>query len=208
MAKRMILKEGDPALNRKSRPVTRFDARLKTLVEDMLETMYDGEGVGLAAPQVGVLRRLFVLDVGDENGAMVFINPDIKDVKGEQEGMEGCLSIPDLYGVVKRPMEVLVSAQDEEGKPFEINLTGLGARCVCHECDHLDGILFRRRSETPLITLDELKKLLDEEKNEVSPEDRVDAEDKERQENASESICEALTDDGAGTPDEEHAQEL
>ncbi len=201
MAKRMILKEGDPALNRKARPVTRFDARLKTLVDDMLETMYDGEGVGLAAPQVGVLRRLFVMDVDDDNGAMVFVNPDIKDVKGEQEGMEGCLSIPDLYGVVKRPMEVLVSAQDEDGKPFEVSLTGLGARCVCHECDHLDGILFRRRSETPLISLDELTKLLDEEKKEVTSEDLSDAKGKEPQKNAAELTGEAL-DDVAGTQDE------
>ncbi|NLZ99488.1 MAG: peptide deformylase [Clostridiaceae bacterium] len=207
MAKRMILKEGDPALNRKARPVTRFDARLKTLVDDMLETMYDGEGVGLAAPQVGVLRRLFVMDVDDDNGAMVFVNPDIKDVKGEQEGMEGCLSIPDLYGVVKRPMEVLVSAQDEDGKPFEVRLTGLGARCVCHECDHLDGILFRRRSETPLISLDELTKLLDEEKKEVTSEDLSDAKGKEPQKNAAELTGEAL-DDVAGTQDEGKKQSI
>lgn len=205
MAKRMILKEGDSALNRKSRPVTRFDARLKTLVDDMLETMYDGEGVGLAAPQVGVLRRLFVMDVDDDNGAMVFVNPDIKDVKGEQEGMEGCLSIPGLYGIVKRPMEILVSAQDEDGKPFEILLTGLGARCVCHECDHLDGILFRRRSETPLITLDELTKLLDEDKNEVSSEDRADVEDKDPQENTA-ILMDVASGDGAGTQDEGNKQ--
>ncbi|NLZ67253.1 MAG: peptide deformylase [Clostridiaceae bacterium] len=161
MAKRIILKEGDPTLNRKARPVNRFDERLKTLVEDMFETMYDDEGVGLAAPQVGVLRRLFVMDVGDENGALVFINPSILNREGEQEGTEGCLSIPGLYGIVKRPMDVLVSAQDENGIPFEIRLTGLGARCACHECDHLDGVLFRRRSETPLTTLEELSKYTD-----------------------------------------------
>lgn len=154
MALREILTEGDPVLNRRSRPVEKFDQRLHELVDDMVETMYEGDGVGLAAPQIGVLRRIFVMDVGE--GPMAFINPEIMEEDGEQEGPEGCLSLPGLFGIVSRPQKVRVRAQDREGVFFEITAEDLAARCVCHENDHLDGILFRRHSQVPLCSFDEL----------------------------------------------------
>lgn len=154
MALREILTEGDPVLNRRSRPVEKFDQRLHELVDDMVETMYEGDGVGLAAPQIGVLRRIFVMDVGE--GPVAFINPEIMEEDGEQEGPEGCLSLPGLFGIVSRPQKVRVRAQDREGVFFEITAEDLAARCVCHENDHLDGILFRRHSQVPLCSFDEL----------------------------------------------------
>ncbi|HPX93812.1 MAG TPA: peptide deformylase [Bacillota bacterium] len=156
MALRKILVEGDPALNKRARPVSRFNDKLRVLVDDMLETMYDGDGVGLAAPQVGVLRRIFVMDLDDGEGPRVFINPRILETDGDQEGPEGCLSLPGLFGIVKRPMTVRVQAFDTEGQSFELEAEGLAARCICHENDHLDGILFRRHSQIPLCALDEL----------------------------------------------------
>ncbi len=155
MAIRTILLEGDPTLLKKSRPVKRFDDRLATLAEDMIETMREYNGVGLAAPQVGVLRRLFVMDTGEDGDAVVFINPEILDEEGVQTGVEGCLSLPDLVGVVSRPLTVTVRAQDLTGEYFEKTYSELSARCVCHETDHLDGILYRRRSDTVLCTLEE-----------------------------------------------------
>lgn len=174
MALRDILTEGDPSLTKRSRPVKDFDDKLQALVDDMLETMYDSDGVGLAAPQVGVLRRLFVMDVDDGEGPQVFINPRILSREGDQEGPEGCLSLPGLFGLVKRPMEVTVSALDRDGQPFEKSFHGLAARCVCHENDHLDGILFRRHSLIPLCSYDELPGLDEgegdpEEEGEVEP---------------------------------------
>lgn len=155
MAIRTILLEGDPTLLKKSRPVKRFDDRLATLAGDMIETMREYNGVGLAAPQVGVLRRLFVMDTGEEGDAVVFVNPEILDEEGVQTGVEGCLSLPDLVGVVSRPLTVTVRAQDLMGEYFEKTYSELLARCVCHETDHLDGILYRRRSDTVLCTLEE-----------------------------------------------------
>ncbi len=166
MALRDILLEGDPTLNKKARPVSRFNDKLRVLVDDMLETMYDNDGVGLAAPQVGVLRRIFVMDVDEEEGPLVFINPEIFESDGDQEGPEGCLSLPGLFGIVKRPMKVKVRAFDPEGNPFEMELEGLAARCVCHETDHLDGLLFRRHSQIPLCALDELPGAEEEEEEE------------------------------------------
>lgn len=154
MALREILTEGDPVLNRRSRPVEKFDQRLHELVDDMVETMYEGDGVGLAAPQIGVLRRIFVMDVGE--GPVAFINPEIMEEDGEQEGPEGCLSLPGLFGIVSRPQKVRVRAQDRDGVFFEMTAEDLAARCVCHENDHLDGILFRRHSQVPLCSFDEL----------------------------------------------------
>ncbi|HHX20027.1 MAG TPA: peptide deformylase [Clostridiaceae bacterium] len=158
MAIRKILHEGDPTLLKKSRRVKRFDDRLATLADDMIETMYDSDGVGLAAPQVGVLRRLFVMDVMDSEGEeepVIFVNPEIIAEDGVQRGIEGCLSLPGLVGVVSRPLTVTIRAQDIDGEYFEETYTGLAARCVCHETDHLDGILYRRRSETVLCTREE-----------------------------------------------------
>ena len=156
MALREILTEGDPVLTRRSRPVARFDSHLHELVDDLIETMYDGDGVGLAAPQIGVLRRIFVMDIDNGEGPTAFINPEIIFEEGDQEGPEGCLSLPGLFGIVHRPRKLTVRAQDRDGQPFEKTVEGLAARCVCHEKDHLDGILFRRHSQIPLCAFEEL----------------------------------------------------
>jgi peptide deformylase len=143
MALRQIIKEGDETLRKKSREVTRFDDRLQMLIDDMFQTMYANNGVGLAAPQVGVLRRVFVMDVKDEAGPLVMINPRIVSTEGCQVNSEGCLSIPGKWGDVERPASLAVEALDREGRPFSHIAGGLAAICICHESDHLDGILFR-----------------------------------------------------------------
>lgn len=141
MAIRNIVKDGDPVLRKISRTVTVFDDRLATLLDDMAETMHAADGVGLAGPQVGVLKRLCVVDVGD--GVVELINPVIDLAEGSQTGAEGCLSCPGLYGVVERPMKVTVHAQDRHGKTFSVTGEELKARAFCHEIDHLNGILFK-----------------------------------------------------------------
>ena len=147
MALRNILKEGDERLRKKSRPVTDFTARLWTLLDDRYETMKDG-GVGIAAPQVGVLRRAVVIDVGE--GKHELVNPVIVEQSGDQCGGEGCLSIPGQYGLVHRPAQLRLKAQDRYGKPFELEAEGYFAVAVCHEVDHLDGILFIDKAERML----------------------------------------------------------
>ena len=141
MAIRNIVKEGDPILTKICRPVEKFDEKLAVLLDDMYETMQNGDGVGLAAPQVGILRRIFVIDIGD--GKTEFINPKIEKTKGVQEGVEGCLSCPGEYGVTRRPMYVTVTAQNRYGDQFTVNAEGLYAKAICHENDHLDGVLFK-----------------------------------------------------------------
>lgn len=145
MAIRNIVKLGDPVLRKTARSVLEFNSRIATLVEDMLETMYAAEGVGLAGPQVGVLKRVCVVDIGD--GPIELINPVILEKKGEQQESEGCLSLPGRYDVTSRPMWVKVRAQDRFGKIFTVTGEGLLARAFCHEIDHLDGILFIDRLE-------------------------------------------------------------
>ena len=140
MALRNVVKAGDPVLNKKSRVVEKFDDRLATLIDDMFETMYKAEGVGLAAVQVGMLKRVVVLDVGD--GPIELVNPEIVSAEGEQRESEGCLSVPGKYGVCIRPAKVKVKAQDRTGKWHVYTGEGLKARCFCHELDHLEGILF------------------------------------------------------------------
>lgn len=141
MAKRKIITDKDPTLRQISRPVERVTPRIKQLLDDMLETMRAADGVGLAAPQVGVLRRLVVVEV--EEGKPIFlINPEIVYEAGEQEGAEGCLSIPGRSGVVRRPMKVTVRALGYDGEKVEITGEGLLARAFCHEIDHLDGKLY------------------------------------------------------------------
>lgn len=140
-----ILKYGDPRLEQPSEPVTDFDGQLAKLVQDMFETMYAARGVGLAAPQVGVLKRLFVMDCSggtDPKEKYVFINPQIISTEGEQVGEEGCLSFPGIYLKVSRPRRVVATAYDLNGKPFTVDVMDLAARCVAHETDHLDGELF------------------------------------------------------------------
>ena len=141
MAIRNIREDGDPILRKKARPVTEFNERLFELLDDMAETMYEAPGVGLAGPQVGVLRRVVVMDVGD--GLLELVNPEIVKTEGEQTGEEGCLSLPGLCGLVKRPMTVQVKAQNREGKWCFYKGEELKARCFCHEIDHLDGILYK-----------------------------------------------------------------
>ena len=140
MALRKILTQEEAALHKVCREVTAFDSKLHELLEDMTETLYDANGVGLAAPQVGILRRVVVIDTGDE--VVELINPKILETSGEQDGMEGCLSVPGEYWLVKRPNVVRATAQDRNGDWFEIEAEGLIARCICHECDHLDGHLY------------------------------------------------------------------
>ena len=147
MALRNILKEGDERLRKKSRPVTDLNERVWTLLDDMYETMKDG-GVGIAAPQVGVLRRAVVIDVGE--GKHELVNPVIVEQSGDQCGGEGCLSIPGQYGLVHRPAQLRLKAQDRYGKPFELEAEGYFAVAVCHEVDHLDGILFIDKAERML----------------------------------------------------------
>lgn len=144
MAIRNIRVDDDPILRKQSRPVTEFNDRLFELLDDMKDTMYNSGGVGLAGPQVGVLRRVVVMDVSeDRNEYIELINPEITEVDGIQTGTEGCLSLPGLYGVVSRPNVVKVKAQNREGKWCLYKGEGLKARCFCHEIDHLDGILYK-----------------------------------------------------------------
>lgn len=140
MAIRNIIEYGDETLRKKSRPVTVFDKKLRTLLDDMAETLQKAEGAGLAAPQVGVLKRAVVVDAGE--GPVFLVNPEIIAKKGHQEKVEGCLSIPGKWAITRRPNFVTVRALDKNGKPFEISGEDLLARALCHEIDHLDGKLF------------------------------------------------------------------
>lgn len=140
MALRKILTEPNPTLHKVCRPVTDFNRRLHTLLDDMADTLVEANGVGLAAPQVGILRRVVVVDTGE--GILELVNPELIETSGEQEGAEGCLSVPGKYGLVKRPMVAKVRAQDRDGQWFEVEGEELIARCFCHELDHLDGHMY------------------------------------------------------------------
>ncbi|MBD7910397.1 MULTISPECIES: peptide deformylase [Clostridium] len=142
MAIRNIRINGDEILRKKSKKVDKIDKRLLELINDMIETMYKADGVGLAAPQVGILKRLFVIDVYDGEGPMVFINPEILETKGTQDGEEGCLSVPGVNENVVRPNYVKVKAINEKGEEFILEGEELLARAICHENEHLDGVLF------------------------------------------------------------------
>ena len=141
MAIRTIVKEGDEVLRKVCRPVEKFDQKLNDLIQDLADTMYQANGVGLAAPQVGILKRVAVVDVGD--GLFEFINPRIVESSGEQIGTEGCLSCPGVWGTVKRPNVVTVEAYDRNGERFLLTANELFERAICHELDHLDGKLFK-----------------------------------------------------------------
>ena len=149
MALRTIRTQGDAVLTKKSRPVEEMTPRLRELIVDMLDTLYEAMGVGLAAPQVGILRRIVVIDVGD--GPLVLINPEIIEQDGEQTGYEGCLSVPGKTGVVTRPNHVVVRALDENMDEIEVEGEGLLARAICHECAHLDGQLYTELVEGELM---------------------------------------------------------
>ena len=140
MALREIRTEGDPVLQKVCRPVKQMTPRLRVLIDDMLDTMYEAEGVGLAAPQVGVLRRIVVIDVGE--GPIILVNPEMVEKDGEQTGDEGCLSVPGMAGQVTRPAHVKVKGLNEEMMPVEYEGEGLLARAFCHELDHLEGVMY------------------------------------------------------------------
>ncbi|MBR4149875.1 MAG: peptide deformylase [Firmicutes bacterium] len=146
MALRKIVTEGDPILTKRCREVPQVTDRVRQLIDDMVETMHDAEGIGLAAPQVGVLRRIIVVDVFDGN-TYELINPEIVEQEGEQYEEEGCLSVPGLVGLVHRPAYVKVKGLDRNGEPVEYEGTDLLARAFCHEIDHLEGTLFNSKAD-------------------------------------------------------------
>lgn len=154
MATRKIRQIGDAVLTKKCKEVTEMTPRLRTLIDDMFETMYDAEGAGLAAPQVGILKKIVVIDAGD--GPHVLINPRIMETSGEQTGNEGCLSVPGKAGIVTRPNYVKALAYDREMKPYELEGTELLARAICHELEHLDGKLYVDRVEGKLMDVEDL----------------------------------------------------
>ncbi|MBO4505950.1 MAG: peptide deformylase [Lachnospiraceae bacterium] len=156
MALRNIRKEGDPILNKKCKEVTEMTARNRELIEDMIDTMYEANGVGLAAPQVGVLKRIVVIDVSEDGDSpIVLINPVITEADGTQTGGEGCLSVPGKSGIVTRANHVKVQALDENMEPFELEGTELLARAIQHELDHLEGVLYTSKVEGELMTASE-----------------------------------------------------
>ena len=149
MGIRKILTDKDPALHKVCKPVEKFDWRLHKLLDDMADTLEEANGVGLAAPQVGILRRVVIVDTGEE--ILELVNPTILETSGEQEGPEGCLSVPGKYGLVKRPYIAKVRAQDRYGEWYEAEGEELIARCFCHELDHLDGIVYTEVMERFLL---------------------------------------------------------
>lgn len=168
MALRNILTEEDTQLYKKSRAVKDYNSRIKMLIDDMRETLIASGGVGLAAPQVGILRRVVLVmdtnkeELSPEEQIIEMINPEIIATEGEQEGPEGCLSVPGVYGIVKRPMVVTVKAYDRDGNEFEVTGEGLTARAFCHEIDHLDGHIFKEFA-SHILTNEELEQMADEE---------------------------------------------
>lgn len=163
MAIRIVREEGDPVLNKVSKPVKVMTPRLRQLVQDMFETMYEDGGVGLAAPQVGMLKRIVVIDVSEDKSAPhVLVNPEIIEKDGSQTGMEGCLSVPGKVGKVTRPNHVIAKAFDENMQPIELEGTELLARAICHELDHLDGHLYTEIVEGPIMDSDEYYEELEE----------------------------------------------
>lgn len=151
-----IVKEGDPTLRKVCRPVTEITPRIIQLLDDMQETLIDSNGAGLAAPQVGILRRIAVVDM--EDGIVELINPEIIETEGEQEELEGCLSVPDVWGITHRPAKVTVRAMNRNGEIFTVTGEDLDARCFCHEIDHLDGHLFTDKA-IRILTPDEVAEL-------------------------------------------------
>ena len=154
MALRNIRIDGDDILRKKCRPITEMTPKIQELIDDMLETMYEADGVGLAAPQVGMLKRLVVIDVGE--GPIVLINPEIIEKSGEQTGMEGCLSLPGKAGEVTRPNHVVCKALNEDMEEITVEGEELLARAICHELDHLDGILYKDLAKNGLVDVETL----------------------------------------------------
>ena len=149
MATRKIRIDGDSILRKICKPVTEMTPRLSQLIDDMFDTMYEANGVGLAAPQVGIIKRIVVIDIGDKN-PLTLINPEIIETSGEQTGDEGCLSLPGKVGQVTRPMRVVCKALDRDLNEITVTGEGLLARAICHEADHLEGILYKDKVEDGL----------------------------------------------------------
>lgn len=162
MALRKIIEQGDPCLNKVCRPVTEFNRRLHELLDDMVETLQDANGAGLAAPQVGVLRRACIVMDEDSGEYLELVNPEIVKSSGEQTGLEGCLSVPGKWGIVTRPNVVRVRAQDRDGNWFEVEGEELTARAFCHEIEHLDGHLYTEHIDH-FLTEEELREYLEQE---------------------------------------------
>ena len=159
MALRKIYKDGEPVLRKKSKQVTKFDARLSQLIDDMIETLKNANGIGLAAVQVGILKRVMVIDAGGETGVVELVNPEISGREGVQAYYEGCLSYPGYYGNAGRPESVTVSAYDRNGEAVTYAAKGVYAVACCHEADHLDGVMFMNKVIGSLYTLDEIKEM-------------------------------------------------
>ena len=175
MALRNILTEEDPTLRKVSRKVIKFDKRLHILIDDMRETLQDAGGVGLAAPQVGVLRRVVIVE--NEDGELLeLVNPEIVEMDGMQDGVEGCLSLPGKWGLVKRPNYVRIRAQDRYGNSFETEGWEITARCFCHETEHLDGHLYTDRAYK-MLTEEELAELYADEESEQESEQESEPEE-------------------------------
>lgn len=153
MAIRKIRVDGDEVLRKTCKPIEKMTPRIQTLIDDMFDTMYEANGVGLAAPQVGILKRIVVIDICDGE-AYALINPQIVEADGEQEGDEGCLSLPGLVGTVKRPNHVICKAYDRDMNEITVEGEGLLARAICHELDHLDGVLYKDKAEDGLYSVD------------------------------------------------------
>ena len=147
MAIRKIVEVGDDVLKKHCRPVEKFDAKLAQLLDDMTDTLKKSGGVGLAAPQVGILRRVFIMILEEDGPVIEAVNPEIVKTSGQVRDLEGCLSVPNQWGYVTRPKNVVLRAYDRNGKQYELKLKDLGARCACHENDHLDGHLFLEKVE-------------------------------------------------------------
>ena len=169
MALRQIRELGDPCLLKVCKPVKEVNERIHVLIGDMLDTMYDAEGVGLAAPQVGVLKRIAVIDAGEEyqDEPIILINPEVMETSGEQTDYEGCLSVPGKVGSVTRPMYVKVKSHDEDLNEYTIEGEGLLARALLHEIEHLDGQMYVEKVRGPLLTNEELAEILKREAEEA-----------------------------------------
>ena len=166
MAIREILSDRDPALHKKCHPITQFDEKLSSLLDDLKETLVDANGAGLAAPQIGILRRAVIVVTADDE-MLELVNPEIIFSEGEQDGLEGCLSIPGMWGYVKRPTWVKVRAQDRHGKWFETEGSDLAARCFCHELEHLEGHMYDEHVDR-LYTAEEVDAMMAEDEDQDS----------------------------------------
>lgn len=180
MSIRPILTDNAPELIKKCHAVTSFNERLHDLLEDLKQTLTDANGAGLAAPQIGILRRVAIV-ADDDDTYLEMINPVIVEQEGEQEGFEGCLSVPGQWGVVTRPMKVTVCAQDRTGKEFTLQREGITARCFCHEIEHLDGQLFTAHTDR-LYSSGELDQLLEKQEKERAAKEKQAQREKARQE--------------------------